>query len=125
MNEFRKKEHKSEIQLEKELNYWRDCRIDYCKSLFGGLIHIATSPSLLRSLIAKHKEDINLELLCFGQLRTQYRVELLDAVHLMQAQGSKINWFITEDQDLIKKSNKIPWLVFKNSTLKDFLKSHI
>lgn len=120
MEGFRKKESKLRNQVKEELSYWKNCGIEYCKSTFEGLIHIATVPGLVQ-LFANKYGDINSEILHFGQLQTRYHIKLLDAVHLMQAQSSQMDWFITEDQKLIKKANRVPWLIFKVSTIEDFL----
>ena len=122
MNEIIKKEYEREFGLERESDYWKDCKINYCKSIIGGLIAI---PAPLRqSFITQFYENIELELSRFGQLKTKYNIKLFDSVHLMEAQGSEMNWFITEDKDLKNRANRIPWLVFRISKLEEFLRTH-
>ncbi len=124
MNEIRKKQHEREVGLEKELNYWKkDCKINYCKSICGNLI--GTPLPFLLAFVTKFYEHIHLELSRLEQLETKYNIKDLDAVHLMEAQCSKMNWFLTEDKDFLKKrASGIPWLTFKISRLEKFLRIH-
>lgn len=100
----------------KEVKFWMPARPETAKSTFTSLTWIGLFGSDLITIY-----DIEKEIPLFNELLTFYNISEPDAFHLMEAHSANMDYFLTWDVNLIKKSSRVKWLKPKVLTPKELL----
>lgn len=100
----------------KEVKFWMPAKPETAKSTFTALTWIGLFGSDLITIY-----DIKKEIPLFNELLTFYNISEPDAFHLMEAHSDNMDYFLTWDDKLIKKSSRVKWLKPKVLTPKEFL----
>ncbi len=95
-------DYKHAIKSEElEWDFWEPAKLIRTRDSFNAII----DSSYLAPLI-----DFKGELKLWGELIEEHKVSPSDAVHLMHVHSGKLDYLLTWDDKLIKKSKNVKWL---------------
>jgi len=111
------KEREKLKKLEKyEVKFWMQGRPENVKSTFRGLTWLGLLGADFIELFDKKSERVLL-----GELLTTQKIKDADAFHVMEAHSAEMDYFLTWDDKLIKKTKRISWIKPKILTPKIFI----
>ncbi|MFW6172225.1 MAG: hypothetical protein ACOC5T_00570 [Elusimicrobiota bacterium] len=111
------KEREKLKKLEKdEVKFWMQVRPENVKSTFRGLTWLGLLGADFIKLF-----DTKSERVLLAELLTTHNIKDADAFHIMEAHSAEMDYFLTWDDKLIKKTKRISWLKPKVLTPKIFI----
>ena len=102
-----------------ERTFWNQAHLCRIASTFDGLITIAPFMSNQLGFV-----DIKGEMKCYEELVTAFKIKEKDGAILMSAHSGGCDYFLTWDDKVIKKCERIHWLRMKVINPRDFLREY-
>ena len=96
----------------KEVKFWMQAKPETAISTFTALTSLGLNGYVY---------DIKNEIPLFRDLLTVHNISESDGFHLMEAHSANMDYFLTWDVNLIKKSSRVKWLKPKVLTPKELL----
>jgi len=118
VNDAIKKKERYEKMEKEESKFWWEVKPENTKSTFEGLTMLGLLGPYFIELF-----DYKNERALLGELLDNYNIKHDDAFHLMEAHSGGMDYFLTNDTRLIKKSKKVPWLKLKVLTPNKFIEA--
>lgn len=107
----------TEKRLSTELRFWKDAKPKRPNCTFEGIMTIILASGITFARALDRKGEIAL----LSSLRKDFNIKGTDAFHLMQAHSAKLDYFLSRDNDFVKKAKRIRWLCPKAMTPEIFL----
>jgi len=116
-NAIKKREEYEKVEKD-ELKFWKQVKPERATSTFAGLTLLGLlGPDIIELF------DVKNERILLGELLENYNIKHDDAFHLMEAHSAEMDYFLTNDTRLIRKSKRVPWLKLKVQTTSEFIKN--
>lgn len=102
-----------------ERAFWKPAPLQRIKCTFDGLIMMALfRPGQLQFA------DLKGEMNCYDELVSTFKIKETDGTLIMSAHSGSCDFFLTWDDEVIKKCKRVVWLRMKVMTPRDFLKEY-